>query len=131
MLAQLNEQHASLLVYNNDSLSDYHQRGVRDLLMLVQEEPERLQGAIVADKVIGKASAALMVLGGVSEVHTNGICTPGKQLLEAAGVKLYYKDEVPYIINRDKTGQCPLDKRLNDIQTAAECLPVIIDFYKK
>ena len=95
MLRQLNEQQASLLVYNHDSLSDYHQRGVRDLLMLVQDEPERLQGATVADKMVGKASAALMVIGGVREVHTNIICTPAKQLFQTAGVQVFFTEEVP------------------------------------
>lgn len=129
MLQQLNEQQISLLVYNQDSLSDYHQHGVRDLLMLVQNEPERLQGAIVADKMVGKAAAALMVLGGVKEVHTNTICTPAKELLENAGIELFYTEEVPYIVNKKKTGQCPLDSRLSEVTDAAECLPIIADFY--
>ena len=130
MLQQLNEQQISLLIYNNDSASDYHQHGVRDLLMLVQTEPERLQGSIVADKMVGKAAAALMVLGGVKEVHTNTICTPAKEMLQQAGIQVLFTDEVPYIINKAKTGQCPLDRRLNDIP-AAECLPIIIDFYQE
>ena len=129
MLQQLNEQQISLLVYNQDSLSDYHQHGVRDLLMLVQNEPERLQGAIVADKMVGKAAAALMVLGGVKEVHTNTICTPAKELLENAGIGVFFTDEVPYIVNKKKTGQCPLDSRLSEVTNAADCLPIIADFY--
>ena len=129
MLQQLNEQQISLLVYNQDSLSDYHQHGVRDLLMLVQNEPERLQGAIVADKMVGKAAAALMVLGGVKEVHTNTICTPAKEMLLNAGIELFFTDEVPYIVNKKKTGQCPLDSRLSEVTNAADCLPIIADFY--
>ena len=131
MLQQLNDQHASLLVYNHGELTDYHQRGVRDLLMLVQDEPERLQGAIVADKMIGKASAALIVLGGVEEVHTNIICTPAKELLQSAGIQLFFAEEVPYIINRAKTGQCPLDSRLSEVSAPSDCLPVIVDFYNQ
>ena len=129
MLQQLNEQQISLLVYNQDSLSDYHQHGVRDLLMLVQDDPERLQGAIVADKMVGKAAAALMVLGGVKEVHTNTICTPAKEMLLNAGIELFFTDEVPYIVNKKKTGQCPLDSRLSEVANAADCLPIIADFY--
>ena len=129
MLQQLNEQQLSLLVYNNGELTDYHQHGVRDLLMLVQDEPERLQGAIVADKMVGKAAAALMVLGGVKEVHTNTICTPAKELLENAGIGVFFTDEVPYIVNKKKTGQCPLDSRLSEVTNAADCLPIIADFY--
>ena len=87
MLDMLNEQGLSLLVYNNDSLSIHANRGVRDLLELLSAEPERLRGAIVADKIIGKAAAALMATGGVQEVHTNIICTPARELLEQEGIK--------------------------------------------
>ena len=69
MLDMLNEQGLSLLVYNNDSLSIHANRGVRDLLELLSAEPERLRGAIVADKVIGKAAAALMATGGVNPIY--------------------------------------------------------------
>ena len=130
MLRILNEKKASLLVYNNDSLSSYHKNGVHDLLELVQNEPARLKGAMVADKIIGKASASLIVLGGVKEVHTNTICTPAKEMLQKAGVKLSFTDEVPYIINRTKTGQCPLDSTLGNVTVPAECLPLIANFYK-
>ena len=129
MLQRLNEEHLSLLVLNNDSLSQYTQHGVRDLLALVEQEPERLRGAVVADKTIGKAAAALMVLGGVREAHTNNICTPARLMLQDAGVHVCYENELPMILNQDQTWQCPLDARLNETATATECLPLIRSFY--
>ena len=131
LLDMLNERQVSLLVYNNDSISEYNQYGVLDLLFLVENEPGRLCGALVADKVVGKASASLMVLGKVGEVHTNCICTPAKEMLQEAGIAVSYKEEVPFIINKKKTGQCPLDSTLNDIESAGECLPAIVNFYSR
>ena len=55
MLETLNKQGLSLLIYNDTTLTTHDNRGVRDLLTLVATQPERLQGAIVADKIIGKA----------------------------------------------------------------------------
>lgn len=129
MLDLLNEKDISLIVWNNDSLSEYNQIGVKDLLYLVQNEPERLKDAIVADKVIGKGSASLMILGGVKEVYTNAVSIPARKFLEQAGIKLFAKEDIPMIINRDRTGQCPLETRLNEVTNPQDCLPIIIDFY--
>ena len=125
MLDMLNEQGLSLLVYNNDSLSIHANRGVRDLLELLSAEPERLRGAIVADKVIGKAAAALMATGGVQEVHTNVICTPARELLEQEGIKVFAREEVEKILNKDKTQMCPIDSQLEGIETVEECVRVL------
>lgn len=125
MLEMLNEQALSLLVYNDSTLTTHDNRGVQDLLALISSQPERLQGAIVADKVIGKAAAALMATGGVVEVHTNVICTPARELLEREGIKVFAAEEVPQILNRDKSGMCPIDSQLEGIETIEDCVEIL------
>ena len=125
MLEMLNEQGLSLLVYNDSTLTTHDNRGVQDLLALIGSQPERLQGAIVADKVIGKAAAALMATGGVVEVHTNVICTSARELLEYEGIKVYAAEEVPQILNRDKSGMCPIDSQLEGIETVEDCVEIL------
>ena len=125
MLARLNEQHISLIVRNAGLTTEYTQHGVNDLLQLLENEPQRLKGAIVADKMIGKAAAALMVVGGVKQVHTNLICTPAREMLEKAGIVVSAKEEVPMILNRDRSGQCPMDQSLNGIDDPEECVNIL------
>ncbi len=125
LLNIVNADHLSLVVYNQDSLSTYRQHGVQDLLALVEDEPQRLQGAVVADKMVGKAAAALMVVGGVKQVYTNLISTPAREMLEKAGIQVEATEEVEMILNRDKTGQCPMDKSLNDTDDPAECAAIL------
>ena len=125
MLDMLNEQGLSLLVYNNDSLTTHANRGVQDLLQLLSEQPERLNGAVVADKIIGKAAAAIMATGGVREVHTNIICTPAKQLFEQQGVLVFATEEVPMILNRDRSSMCPIDTQIADIESIEECVDIL------
>ncbi|MBQ7191540.1 MAG: DUF1893 domain-containing protein [Paludibacteraceae bacterium] len=125
MLQTLNQQHLSLLVRNHGITTEHSSRGVQDLLQLLQTEPQRLKGAVVADKMIGKAAAALMAAGGVKEVYTNLICTPAKQLLEEEHIPVFAKEEVPQILNRDRSGQCPIDAQLNQINTVDECVQIL------
>lgn len=125
LLQIVNADGLSLAVYNHDSLSTYSGRGVQDLLMLTENEPERLNGAIVADKMVGKAAAALMISGGVKEVYTNLIATPAREMLQQAGVHVVTQEEVPLILNRDHSGQCPIDSRLNEAESVDECVAIL------
>lgn len=131
MLSTLNENGLSLLVRNKGVTTQHTNHGVQDLLQLIQEQPERLKGAIVADKMIGKAAAALMVAGGVKEVNTNLICTPAKKMLEENGVRVNAKEEVEMILNRDKSGQCPIDSQLEGIETVEQCVEILKGLGKK
>ena len=125
MLEMLNEQGLSLLVYNHDSLTTHSNRGIRDLLELITEQPERLNGAVAADKIIGKSAAAIMIVGGVKQVHTNLICTPARELFEANGVRVFATEEVPMILNRDRSGMCPMDTQINGIESVEECVDIL------
>lgn len=125
MLEMLNQQGLSLLVYNNEKLTTHDNRGIQDLLELVSSQPERLKGAIVADKIIGKSAAALMTSCGVVEVHTNVICTPAREMFEKAGIKIFANKEVPMIRNRENSGMCPMDTRLEGIESVEECVEIL------
>ena len=125
MLDMLNEQGLSLLVFNHDSLTTHANRGVQDLLQLISEQPERLNGAVVADKIIGKAAAAIMATGGVREVHTNIICTPARELFEKEGIMVFATEEVPMILNRDRSSMCPIDTQIADIESIEECVAIL------
>lgn len=118
----------SCVVAHGDRIRTFTQRGVADLYDLLTQEPDFLNGASIADKVIGKAAASLMVLGQVKEVYTHIISTPALQLLEKAGINVDYDEVVDHIINRDRTGWCPLEQASRDLQSAKEILPVIEKF---
>ncbi len=125
MLNMLNENNLSLLVRNKGITTQHSSRGVQDLLQLIQEQPDRLQGAVVADKIIGKAAAAIMAAGGVKKVYTNIICTSARELFENQGIEIHATEEVEMILNNDRSGQCPIDARLNDAETVEECLEIL------
>lgn len=118
----------SCVIANGDRIRTFTQRGVADLYDLLVQEPEFLHGASVADKVIGKAAASLMVLGGVREVYTRTISRPALQLLQEAGVMVTCDEIVDHIINRDRTGWCPLEQASRDLHSAKEIFPVIEKF---
>lgn len=57
----------SCVIANGDNIRTFTQRGVADLYDLLTQEPDFLKGASIADKVVGKGAAALMILGGIRD----------------------------------------------------------------
>lgn len=127
LIRLLHEGNHSLVVANGD-IYTFDGRGVSDLYSLFKEKPGFLKGTSVADKIVGKAAAALMILGGVKEVFTNIISQSALDLFAGSEVRVGYGIVVPHIINRMKTGWCPLETRCFDCLTPQDCLVQIEEF---
>ena len=100
----------SCVVRNGDEVRIFRERGVKDLYRLLREEPQLLDGAFVADKVVGKGAAALMILGGVEELFADVVSRAALDLFAAAGKAVAYTVAVPHIINRAADGICPVER---------------------
>lgn len=90
-----------------------------------------MKGAAIADKVIGKAAAALMILGGIKTVYADVISTPALALLRNANIEVAFGKEVPFIENREKNGWCPLESACYTLNSVMEIYPEIQKFITK
>lgn len=118
-------------VIKKEEIRTFTQRGVADLYDLLNCDPAFLDGAQIADKVIGKAAAALMVLGGVQEIYADLISEPAWDLLQQANIKVDCVQVVPRIKNRAKTGWCPLETICYEEESAEAMYPMIRDFVEE
>ncbi len=123
MLRRLNAQHLSLVVRNHGVETTYTQHGVNDLYDLQQTTV--LRGAAVADKMVGKGAATLMIAGGVKRVATDSISRDAIDMLRTAGVEVLYHEVLDYIPNHDHTNECPIERSLHGITDPAACLPIV------
>lgn len=113
----------------NGEIHRFTQRGVKDLLTLVTERPEVLHGALIADKAVGKAAAACMVVGGVRQVFANVMSEPALALLKAYNIKADYGRLVDHIINRAGTDWCPMERLSRDESDPAVIITKIREFF--
>lgn len=105
-------------------------KGIKPLITWLREDPKFFQGASIADKVIGKAAAMLMVYGGAKEVYAGVLSEASAEFLTKEQIPFTCKERVPYIINRDKTDMCPMEKRARGLQTPKEAFDVFNEIVK-
>lgn len=109
----------------------FTRRGVADLFSLVTEDPSFLDGASVADRVIGRGAALLLVLGRVAHVYARVISTGALGVLRDAGVDVSYGTLVPHIINRAGTGVCPVEQLTAGTDSPEEAYALIKQFIEE
>lgn len=103
----------SLVVVKDGKTSVCDGRGIKPVVDYL--EKDNFDGAFVADKVIGKASALLLVYGKVQEVYTPAISKPAVKVFEDNNVKYSADKIVDNIINRTGTDLCPMEKKVQNI----------------
>ena len=83
-------------------------KGIRTLLDMA-DTPEAFRGGRIADKIVGRAAAFLMIRCGFRQVYAETVSDGALALLEAAGSPCTFGIRTPYIQNRAGTGPCPMD----------------------
>lgn len=110
-VAILEEQHVSCVIYREENdirLSEGI--GIKPLMVELRKNKNAFEGCVIADKVIGKAAALMVVLGKADGVYGKVMSETAKQVLEQNGIYYEYAESVPFIENRTKTGCCPMEE---------------------
>ena len=89
--------------------------GVKPILHFLENEPGILKGAEVADKVIGKAAAMLLVFGGALYVYGELMSISGRDYLQKQSIPFSFGTLVDKISSRDGIGICPLEQSVMEI----------------
>ena len=126
----LHTTNCSCVIANGDKIESFYQRGIKDLYELLHSNRSLLEGATIADKVIGKGAAALMIAGGVTIVYADVISETAMELFKQYSIKVEYDKKVANIINRRGDGICPVEERCAECNTIEECLVKIEEFVK-
>ncbi len=105
------ERELSLIIIRNGKLLfQSKEKGLHPLLRVIEDKKEKIEGGSLADKIIGRAAAMLIVYGGIREVYTPLLSNSASPILEEAGINCQFEKSVPAILNEDKTQICPMEK---------------------
>ncbi len=128
LIPLLHQGKFSCVIRKGDVVRTFTQRGVTDLFHLLTTDAPFLLGCSIADKVVGKGAAALMVKGGVAQVYADVISAPALALLQEQGIAVSYAKVVEGIRNRAGTDMCPVEKRCLPLENIDEMVGEIRDF---
>ena len=107
-------------VLADGTLVTSEKKGIGPMMALLQENEKILQGAWVADRVIGRAAALLMEKAGVQGAYGGIVSSHALRAFAKSDIQFSYGKEVDYIINRTKTGMCPMEQTVLEIEDGEE-----------
>ena len=113
-------------VCRGDTVYTATERGIKPLLNWLDTGCD-LTGFSAADRVVGRATAFLYCLLGVSGVYARVMSRPAAQVLESGGIAWEAGELVEGIINRRGTGPCPFESAVLEIQSPEIALAAIRD----
>lgn len=98
-------------------------RGVTPMIRLYEDGA--LQGAYVVDKIVGKAAAMLMTLGGVSGCYALTVSRAALDWFSGHGIPVEYEVCAEYIVNRTGDGICPMEQTVKELTDPSEALTAL------
>lgn len=119
---------AFVLVKDGQVLATGDDYGVRELLATADRLGPLVRGASLADKIVGKAVALIVVHAGIRAVDTRVASASAVALLQRHGVPLQTASVVPQILNRRGDGPCPMEKVTTPFEDAALGLAALRQF---
>lgn len=114
---KLYDTKASLVVlYANGVCKEYYQNRIYDIKEILRQDRLALQGATIADKVIGKVAGSILTLAGVKEIYADVMSKYAVLILEEYQIPYQYEKLVDYIENNAKDGMCPMENKYKEEQ---------------
>ena len=102
-------------------------KGIRPHLEAIERlGKEKLRDTVIADKIVGRAAALLMLYYVPAEVHAGVITTRAKELLEVCGVGVYPNAEVSAIKEKDGRIYCPFEAMVQGISDPEKAYNAIV-----
>ena len=105
----------TIALVKNDVVITSDKRGIMPMVELINSNTD-LTNFSLADVVVGKAVAMLFVKAHIKEIYAETISQIALKYLKDKDIKVYYKNIVPYIINRAKNGMCIMEELVLNVK---------------
>ncbi len=99
-----------VVVFRDKVVYKSKEHGLKSLFKLIKADPDKLKGAIVFDKRVGRAAALLFVLGQVAEIVTAKLSRPAQAVLVENKIKFMAREIVDNILNDAGNDICPFER---------------------
>ena len=98
--------------------------GIRPLMNLIDTKKD-YKNYSAADKIVGRAAAFLYSLLHIKNLYGEVMSKGAIEILKNAGIYYEYKTLTDFIENRTKTGICPMDEAVKNIDNPIDACEAI------
>ena len=102
------------VLVKEDKIILSQEKGIAPILNLLNAG-ENLENFTLADRIVGKAVALLVVYAKIREVYAEVLSEKGEEVLKKHNIKYSYKTLTENIINRKGDDICPMEKTVSKI----------------
>jgi len=106
----LEKRWSFVLIKNGKIIFKSKAKRLKPLIFCLKKHQKEMRGAIVFDKIVGRAAAMLLAYAKVKEAWTPTISQDAKKYLKKNKIKIEFKKEVKNIMNRKGDDLCPMEK---------------------
>ena len=92
-------------------------RGIKPIYDVYTKSPQLLKGAYISDRVTGKAAAMILSKASIGGIYTDLISEGAIEIFKDHNIDVVYDKRVDHILNRDKSGSCPIESISKDLET--------------
>jgi len=94
---------------NNKIIFETSSNGISGFLKAIENLQQNLEGASIADKIVGNAAALLCAYAKAKAVYATLLSKKAQQTLKKHGIYYEYDGLAKEILNIKKTGPCPFE----------------------
>jgi len=121
---RLSQKNLNLVIAKNgEVLFETESHGISSLLKAIKQLQENIAGSSIADRIVGRAAALLLVYSGVVAVFAVTASDGGIEVLKNNHVFHDFRRRVPRILDSKRVDVCPFEKlvaRFSDPKEAYE-----------
>lgn len=119
----LREKATCVVIKKGKIINIESQKGIKPVVSMYEQG--LLKDAIIVDKLIGRAAAMIITLGGASACYAFTASKGAMEYLKKHNISAECEVCTDYIINRTGDGICPMEEAVKDIEDPVEALAAI------
>jgi hypothetical protein len=114
--SELYEENLTLaIVKNGELLYSTKSHRISGFLDAIDKCGDNLQGASLADRVVGKAIALLCVYAKIKEAYAAVLSRKAQTIFKQHKIAIHWNELVENVLDETKTGMCPFEKAAAEI----------------
>ena len=114
------EKWSLVIVKNGEVIFSSSSPGISSILQAIEDLGDRISGASVADKVIGKAAALLFAYSRIKGAYAVILSIEGLNTLRKNRILVDYENLVLRILNKSGKDICPFEKIVLEVESPSQ-----------